>query len=86
MTPRTIYIFVYTTYERGKRSNPCLADLGKVLEVSLREDSVVEDVQAGPLPVGHGGAEEATVPVLSRVEHDAHRASSGIVGVLHQLA
>lgn len=64
----------------------CLSDLGKVLEVSLREHGVVVHVQAGALPAGHRGAEEAAVPVVPRVEHDAHRASSSVVGVLHELA
>lgn len=68
------------------KTKPFLSDLGKVLEVPLREDSVVVDVQAGPLPVGHGGTEKAAVSVLPRVEHNAHRASSSVVGVLHKLA
>lgn len=63
-----------------------LSYLGEILKVPLREDRVVVHVETGALPTGHGGAEEATIPILSRVEHDAHRARARIICVLYELA
>lgn len=63
-----------------------LPNSGEVLKVPVRENRIVVHVQAGALPVRHGGAKQASIAVLPSVKHHTDSSRACIVRVLHQLA